>query len=279
MNSGSAGDAQERRSLRKQPHDLDGRLRRSRHAERTDAHSSLPPKAEGVYPGIILFSEIFQVTSPIRRTARLLAGEGYIVAVPEIFHEFEPLGTALDYDKEGTDKGNRYKIEKELAHYDADARAVIAHLLGLPACSGKLGSMGICIGGHLSVRCAMNQEISAAVCFYATDIHKHSLGKGSNDDSLRRIGDIGAELLMIWGRQDPHIPPEGRALIHHALTNAGTKFSWLEFNAEHAFIRDEGHRYNPSLARICYAAAFELFHRKLHLGEHEAAQAGTEARH
>ena len=45
------------------------------------------PQAEGRYPGILLYSEIFQVTGPVRRTAALLAGHGYVVAVPEIWTE------------------------------------------------------------------------------------------------------------------------------------------------------------------------------------------------
>ena len=57
------------------------------------------PQAEGRYPGIVLYSEIFQVTGPIRRTAALLAGHGYVVAVPEIWHEFEAPGCVLAYDQ------------------------------------------------------------------------------------------------------------------------------------------------------------------------------------
>ena len=53
------------------------------------------PTAPGRYLGLLLFSEIFQVTAPIRRTAALLAGHGFVVAVPEIYHEFEPAGTVL----------------------------------------------------------------------------------------------------------------------------------------------------------------------------------------
>jgi carboxymethylenebutenolidase len=216
-------------------------------------------------PGLVLFSEIYQVTGPIARTARLLAGQGYLVAAPEVYHEFEPLGTPLPYDKAGTDKGNRYKIEKDLGAYDADARAVIAHLQSLPTCNGRLGAVGICLGGHLAFRCAMNPEIKAAVCFYPTDIHKRSLGKGMNDDSLDRLSQIKGELLLIWGKQDPHIPAEGRALIHHALSAAAVDFTWHEFNAAHAFMRDEGPRYNPALAQICHALVFELFARRLQL--------------
>jgi carboxymethylenebutenolidase len=224
------------------------------------------PAAGGPYPGVLLFSEIYQVTGPIRRTARRLASQGYIVAAPEVYHEREPLGCALAYDKEGTDKGNRYKVEKEVSAFDADARAAIAHLRATPHCNGRLGAVGICLGGHLAFRAAMNPEILAGVCFYATDIHKRSLGKGMKDDSLDRISELKGEMLMIWGKQDPHIPQEGRDLIYRSLTAAGVNFTWHEFNAAHAFIRDEGPRYNPALAEVCHALMFELLARRLQLG-------------
>lgn len=50
------------------------------------------PATEGRYPGLVLFSEIFQVTGPIRRVAAMLASHGFVVAVPEIYHEQEPAG-------------------------------------------------------------------------------------------------------------------------------------------------------------------------------------------
>ncbi len=228
------------------------------------------PAGGGPHPGVVLFSEIFQVTGPIQRTARRLASHGYLVAAPEVYHEFEPAGCALAYDKDGTDKGNRYKIEKDLAAYDADARAVIAHLKSLPQCNGRLGSFGVCLGGHLSFRCAMNPEILAGVCLYATDIHKRSLGKGLRDDSLDRIPALSGEMLMIFGKQDPHVPQAGRDLIYKAMTEAGVNFTWHEFNAQHALIRDEGPRYDAALADICYALALELFDRRLRSGCLEA---------
>src|SRR5688572_19038066 len=161
------------------------------------------PNAPGKYPGILLYSEIFQVTAPIRRTAALLTGHGFVVAVPEIYHEFEPAGTVLAYDQAGADRGNALKTTKELAAYDADARAVLSFLKTYEHCTGRLGVMAICIGGHLAFRAAMNPDVLAATCFYATDIHKRGLGKGTNDNSLDRIPEIRGELLMIWGRQDP----------------------------------------------------------------------------
>ena len=127
-------------------------------------------------------------------------------------------------------------------------------------------SMGICIGGHLAFRAAMNPEVLGAVCFYATDIHKGSLGKGRHDDSLARAGEIKGELLMVWGRQDPHIPTEGRMLILETLNKAGVKLNWHEVNGAHAFLRDEGVRYDPELARSMFGLALDLFHRTLAVG-------------
>ena len=222
------------------------------------------PAEPGRYPGVVLFSEIFQVTAPIRRTAAMLAGHGYVVAVPEVFHELEgEAGVVLEYDDAGAERGNAHKFNKELASYDADARAALDYLAGHEACTGRIGVMGICIGGHLAFRAAMNHDVLAGACFYATDIHTRSLGKGKSDDTLDRMGEIRAELLMIWGRQDPHIPLEGRRLIHAAMDDAELTFSWHEVNGQHAFIRDEGHRYDPALARQFTGLVLELFHRRL----------------
>jgi carboxymethylenebutenolidase len=238
------------------------------------------PAAPGRYPGIVFYSEIFQITAPIRRTAAMLAGHGYIVAMPEIYHEFEPAGTILAYDQTGSDRGNVLKTTKELSSYDTDAVAVIDHLKSRADCTGRIGAMGICIGGHLAFRAAMNPDVLGAACFYATDIHKGGLGKGMHDDSLHRAADIKGELLMIWGRQDPHIPLEGRMTVLARLNELGARFSWHEVNGAHAFMRDEGLRYDPELAYSLNGLVFDFFHRKLSEGDLPVQQAGaTESRH
>ena len=221
------------------------------------------PAAEGQFPGVVLFSEIFQITAPIRRMAASLAGNGYLVAVPEVYHELEPAGTVLAYDTAGADKGNADKTAKELASYDADARTVLDYLTAHPDCTGKLGTMGVCLGGHLAFRAAMNPDVSAGVCFYATDIHTRTLGKGKNDNTLDRIPEIKAEMLMAWGRQDPHVPREGRRLIYDVMNDAGITLQWHEFNGAHAFLRDEGPRYDPALARLAWTLILELLGRTL----------------
>jgi carboxymethylenebutenolidase len=225
-----------------------------------------PAVEDAQFPGIILYSEIFQMTGPIRRFATFVAGHGYLVAVPEVYHELEQAGTVLAYDQAGSDKGNHDKYAKELAAYDDDARCLLRHMAAMRMCNGRLGVVGICLGGHLAFRAAMNPEVRASVCFYATDIHSGTLGAGKKDDSLVRASEIKGELLHIWGRQDPHVPLEGRRQILARLDEAGVNYQWIEVNGAHAFLRDEGYRYDPELEYQLKGMMLSVFHRKLALG-------------
>src|SRR5947209_20347797 len=163
-----------------------------------------PRNTRGKFPGLVLYSEIFQQTEPIRRLALQFASQGHVVLVPEVFHEHEPPGTVLGYDDPGKDKGNRYKYATELSGYDADARAALAALRSFPSCNGRLGAVGVCLGGHLAFRAALDPDVRAAACFYPTDLHSATLGAGQHDDSLARCPEIRGEVLLVWGRQDPH---------------------------------------------------------------------------
>ena len=223
------------------------------------------PASPGQYPGLVFYSEIFQITAPVRRTAAMLAGHGIIVALPEVYHEYEPAGTVLAYDQAGSDRGNELKYTKPVEAHDADARAVLNHLANRPDCTGKLGAFGICLGGHLAFRAAFQPDVLATACFYATDLHKATLGQG--DNSLARAAEIRGELLMVWGRQDPHIPTDGRVAVLNGLNGAGTRLTWLEVSGAHAFMRDEGPRYDPQLAGLLYPFVLSLFSRKLSQGD------------
>jgi carboxymethylenebutenolidase len=221
------------------------------------------PVADGRFPGILFFSEIYQVTGPIRRLAAMIAGQGYCVAVPEVYHEYEPAGTVLEYDEPGTARGNALKIAKPVAAFDADARAALAFLRAHSACTGRLGTIGVCLGGHLAYRAALDPSVSAAACFYATDIHSGTLGEGRSDDSLARMAELKAEALFVWGRQDPHVPFAGREIIRARLEEVGATYEWHEVNAAHAFLRDEGPRYDPALFLQSIGWALALFQRRL----------------
>jgi len=225
-------------------------------------HRFLPK--DGEWPAVILYSEIYQMTGPIARLAARLACEGLEVLVPEVYHDYEAPGTVLAYDKEGTDRGNFLKFEKPVAAFDSDAKELIDFIMSRPDYQWKgVGTIGFCLGGHLAFRAALDPRVKAAACWYGTDLHTASLGKGRCDDTLSRCGEIAGELLLIWGRQDPHVPVEGRRKIYDELTARERTFQWHEFNAAHAFARDEGLRHDEAATRIGWESTRELFKRRL----------------
>lgn len=221
------------------------------------------PQLNGKFPAIIFYSEIFQITAPIARSANLLAGLGFVVLVPEVFHELNPAGTVLAYDDDGKEKGNNDKWAKPLEAHDSDTVAMIHYAQSHPKCHGQVGAMGVCIGGHLAFRAAINPLIAAAFCLYPTDIHSNTLPCRENNDSLSRSQDIQGEVYLVFGKQDPHVPLDGRQTLLRHFQTVGLNYHWLEVNAQHAFMRDEGERYDPELALEMYHKARDFFNRTL----------------
>ncbi|KAI0381535.1 dienelactone hydrolase [Hypomontagnella monticulosa] len=239
-------------------------------------HPTIPQYPNAKFPGVALFSEIYQVTGPVERFGRQIAGHGYIVAAPSSYHDFTG-PEALAYDGPGTDKGNEWKITKTLQSYDEDSRKTVDYLLSLPTCSGRIGATGMCLGGHLSVRASLDPRISATVAFFATDIHSRTLGPytaadtsvqgpANSNHTIDKFNELKGEVAMIFGIKDTHVPDTGRDLIRQKLRDAGAVFSFYEFAwAQHAFIRDElsKGRYDPAITKICFEVLVELFGRVL----------------
>ncbi|HSE98507.1 MAG TPA: dienelactone hydrolase family protein [Blastocatellia bacterium] len=218
------------------------------------------PRGAGRYPGIIFYSDIFQLTGPMVRATMRLAGYGFVVAAPEIYHRIEPPGTVIPFDDEGRTRGLEDAARTPVAHFDADCRAALDYLAAHPkVASGKLGAAGFCLGGHLSFRAALQPDVRATVCFYGTGIHNGKLGQDEDAGSLDRAGEIRGKLLMVFGMTDPHIPPDGRSRIESALREAGTDFLISMYPAEHAFMRDEGPRYDPEATDGAFGEMIALF--------------------
>ena len=145
------------------------------------------PKAEGRYPGVVFFSDIYQLGEPMLRLANRLAGYGYVVAAPEIFHRLERPGTVMEPGGVGRLRGNADAKATPVAAYDADARAVLDWLGEQASVDGQLLiSFGFCLGGHLALRAALDGRIKAAVCCYPTGLQNGVLG-ADRADTLERL--------------------------------------------------------------------------------------------
>lgn len=200
----------------------------------------------------MFYSDIYQLGLPITRLADHLAGYGYVVAAPEIFHRLEPIGTVIEPDDLGRMRGNDRAQHSEIAAYDADARAVLDWLQAEPAVAPQIGTIGFCIGGHLAFRAAFQPEVKAAVCCYPTGIHSGKLGRGTAD-TLERVNELRGEALLIFGTLDPHVPEAGRSVIEQSLQQAGVQYQIRLYNADHTFMRDDGYRFDPAATDAAWA--------------------------
>ncbi|WP_028066476.1 dienelactone hydrolase family protein [Solirubrobacter soli] len=216
------------------------------------------PTAPGSYPGIVFYTDIFQLTESSLRWAVRLAGYGFLVAVPEIYHRVEPAGTVLGFDDPGKARGQADAEAITTAEFDEDIAAALDWLASV---CPSVGAAGHCTGGHLGFRAAFDPRVRGSALWYPTGLHDGKLGKDKTD-SLERVADISGELLLIFGSRDPHTPSAARETVRAAL-DGGPAFRWLEFDAEHAFGRDIGPRFDPEATDLAFAETVAFLRRTL----------------
>src|SRR6476620_9403227 len=124
------------------------------------------PKA----PAVVVIQEIFGVNQVIRDITDGLAGQGYLAICPDLFWRIEP---GIDI----TDKTEaEWKRAFELFNaFDVDAgvgdiAATIAQIRKDPACNGKVGAVGFCLGGLLAFLTATRTDVDASVAYYGVGI-------------------------------------------------------------------------------------------------------------
>jgi carboxymethylenebutenolidase len=215
----------------------------------------ISPVDGGRRHGVVLYTDIFQLTESTLRTARWLASYGFVVCVPEIYPHGELAGVALEFDDAGKQAGMAGAAATATAQFDADRVAVLDFLAQQPGLD-RLSATGFCIGGHLAFRAAFDPRVESTVCFYPTGLQDGKLG-ADDAGSLARAADIGGRLMIVFGSRDPHVPADARAQIVTALYAAGLTDLELHVFAggEHAFMRDVGPRHDPALSALAMDAA------------------------
>jgi carboxymethylenebutenolidase len=223
----------------------------------------LSPVGDGPWPGVLLYTDIFQVTESTLRTARRLASAGFVVCVPEIYPHGDLAGVALEFDDAGKQAGLAGAASTTTEQFDADRAAVLDFMAQRTDMTALL-AVGFCIGGHLAFRAAFDPRVAATVCFYPTGLHNGALGADADAGSLARAADIPGRLMIVFGSQDPHVPADARVQILSALYAAGLDDLELHVysGGEHAFMRDVGARHDPMLTDLTLTEAVSFLRRR-----------------
>jgi len=184
-------------------------------ARTLDLYYASPRNAGPSTPAIVVVQHAWGVDAQIRDTVRRLAKEGYIAIAPDLYTGLgAPSGDGLsDYTlfKPAASALNDAQVDADLA---SAARFVRAGAGGKPQ---KIGVMGFCMGGAITLRQAVDNgsAFAAAAVFY---------GKVRYDTSNNNVGpitpmalgyadEIAIPLAGSWGGRDTSIlAPDVRAL-------------------------------------------------------------------
>ncbi len=221
------------------------------------------PDGDGRWPGVLFYTDIFQLTESSLRTARRLASHGFLVCVPEIYPHGALAGVALEFDDVGKTAGQAGAARTTTAQFDADRAAVLDYLQQRPEVD-RLQAVGFCIGGHLAFRAALDPRIAATVCFYPTGLHDGALGADADAGSLAAAVGVRGRLMIVFGSRDPHVPADARLQIVSALHASGMQDLELHVYAggEHAFMRDVGARHDPVLTDLALLEGVSFLTRR-----------------
>lgn len=202
-------------------------------------------------PGILLLQEIFGVNNAMKIAADAFARDGYVVLAPDIFHRLQP-GIQLGYSPEEREQAISLwdRLDDDLSREDvaAAAKALRTH----PACTGKVASVGFCLGGKLALFTSIEHLVDAAVAFYPVSVPTYR----------ERLGELGVPVQVHLGAVDQHTPPEIQSILKEALSASPMHEYLLHEGAGHGFynsVRSFG--YHPQAAADAHASVLRFLRR------------------
>jgi carboxymethylenebutenolidase len=216
------------------------------------AYLATPKSGKG--PGIVLIQEIFGVNKVMRDLADGFAAQGYAVMCPDLFWRQEPGIDITDKTKAEWDKAfslfQGFNVDKGID----DLKATLASLRRHAACSGKVGSVGYCLGGKLAYLMATRSDSDANVGYYGVGIQ----------DALGEAKNIKKPLTLHIAGKDQFCPPEAQAQIKAGLKGNPHVTIYDYADQDHAFARVGGQHYDKAAADLANKRTGDFF--KQHLG-------------
>lgn len=206
------------------------------------------PDDDAKHPGLVLIQEWWGIEPHIRDLAQKLAAEGFVVAVPDLYH-----------GKIVTEPNEAQKMVMMIGgNIDKAAREIIGALETVKAMPNvdpkKLGIMGFCVGGMMTFFVASRYaDLGAVVPFYP----------GGYDPTPEEVAKVNAPVLAFYGRRDDSIPMEQVDKIEKLYRAAGKDYTAKVYDAGHAFINPDHGMGNEQAAAEAWPLAVNFLKEKL----------------
>jgi carboxymethylenebutenolidase len=179
------------------------------------------PEGKGPFPGIVVIQEWWGLNEWIKDNAKRFAGKGFVAIAPDLYR-----GKVTDDPKVAGQLRKGMPADRA----QRDLKAAVDKLTAMDNVDKtRLGSIGWCMGGQLSLQTALNDErIKSCVICYGAVV--------TDPDKLKPLK---ARVLGVFGEDDMGIKAESVREFESALKTAGKSVEKINIykGAGHGFMR------------------------------------------
>jgi len=214
----------------------------------------LAKPASGSGPGIVVIQEIFGVNQVMRGITDALAKQGYLALCPDLFWRQEPGIQITDKTEAEWQRAfqlfNGFNVDLGVE----DLKATLDTLRKTPGCSGKVGTVGYCLGGKLAFLMATRSSADCNVSYYGVGL----------DGILGEASKITKPTLLHIAENDKFVPPEAQKKVKDGLAGNAHVTIHSYPGMDHAFAREGGQHWNAQAAGLANQRSADFFRK--HLG-------------
>ena len=204
------------------------------------------PMEEGEHPGVVMIHEWWGLNENIKEMAHELAEEGYNVLAVDLYDG----RVAAGREDAGAFAGEvRENPERAIAHMQAAAD----FLRERDDFSGRIGSMGWCFGGGMSMQLALNEPLDATVIYY-----------GNLETDPATLESIDWPVLGVFGEEDTSITVESVNAFDAALDGLGIDNEiYIYEGVGHAFANPSNDGHDPEKTADAWEKTVNFLERTL----------------
>ena len=206
----------------------------------------VPPKTMPA-GAVVLIQEIFGVNDAMRAAAAQVADLGFIAVCPDLFWRIQPGIDLTDKTEAEWKQAMDYLGRFDQAKGVEDLKATVAAARTMAGCTGKVGTMGYCLGGRLAVMMATGSDADVNVSYYGVGI----------DDQIPQFGAVRAPLVMHIAGEDGFFPADKRARVIDAAKGAAHIRAFNYAGADHGFARAGGNHWSGLAATVANGRSAE----------------------
>ena len=206
------------------------------------------PKAEGVYPAVLVIAGNKISEEYIPNTCAALAVSGFVGLAPNIYH---PLPDDAPSNNDAYGKFIANHTELDILD-DIQAGASYLRTQSFVG-AGGMGILGYCFGGRLAMLfAARSREIDAVVAFHPGPMKA---------EEVKRLK---VPVQIHHGTSDESVPAAEAQKLEKTLKAQGTPVEvFLYEGANHGFLAYTRPTYNPEAAKPAWARATQFLHKYL----------------